>query len=62
MAADQFRLAPLVVIEDAARPVGALGAAEQLARGLGLGVLVLPPQESRKVAPTMLNNTKPRTL
>jgi hypothetical protein len=31
LAADQFRLVPVVVIEDAARPEGTLGAAEQLA-------------------------------
>ncbi len=29
--ADQFKLVPVVVVEDAASPVGALGAAEQLA-------------------------------
>ena len=66
MTADQFKLVPVVVVEDAASPVGVLGAAEQLARGLGLGLglglVLLPPQESRKVAPTMPNSTKPRTL
>jgi len=30
LAADQFKVVPVVVVEDAARPVGALGAAEQL--------------------------------
>ena len=36
LAADQFRVVLFVVVEDAARPVGALGAAEQLAPVLTL--------------------------
>ena len=58
MAADHFKVVPVVVVEDAARPVGTLAAAEQPPPVLGL----LPPQDGRtnKIAATEANSRNPR--
>jgi hypothetical protein len=53
LAADQFKLVPVVVVEDAARPLGALGTAEQLAPVLTLTAELCAESPNASLAATV---------